>query len=318
MKVYITRKIPEKALDFLKGKGYTVGVYKGDRPVPRNVLLKNVRNADAVITLLTDKIDAAVIDQMKKCRVIAQYAVGYDNIDVAYARSKNILVTNTPGVLTDSTADLAMSLVLSCARRLPEAEKFLREGKYKHWKPDLLLGMELKDKIFGIIGAGRIGTATALRARAFGCRIIYYSRSENKSLEEMTGAKRVSLNYLLKNSRFVSVHLPSTTETYHLLNRQKLSLLNNNAVLINTSRGEIIDEKELVNILRNKKIASAGLDVYENELNINRELLKLDNAVLLPHIGSATVKARTAMGMIAARNVAAVLSGKKPLNPVNG
>lgn len=316
MKVYITRKIPEKAINFLKGKGYTVRVYKNDRPIPRDLLLKEVKDADAVITLLTDKIDAAVIDQMKKCRVIAQYAVGYDNIDIEYARSKNIFVTNTPGVLTDSTADLAMSLVLACARRLAEAEKFLRDGSYTHWKPDLLLGMELMDKTFGIIGAGRIGTATAERARAFGCKIIYFSRSANPRLEDKTGAGRVSLNALLKKSHIVSVHLPSTPGTYHLLDGQKLSLLKSNAILINTSRGEIIDEIGLIKILRNNKIAAAGLDVYENELNINRELLKLKNAVLLPHIGSATVKARTAMGMIAARNVAAVLSGKNPLNPL--
>lgn len=316
MKVYITRKIPQKAIDFLKEKKYSVSVYKEDKPVPRKELIKHIRNADAVIPLLTDNIDKEIIAQMKICRVIANYAVGFDNIDVKYAASRNIIVTNTPGVLTDSTADLTISLALSCARRLPEAEKFLRDGKYTHWKPDLLLGIELKGKIFGILGAGRIGTATAVRAKAFGCKIIYFSRSQNKLLEKRTGAKKVSLNTLLKNSDFLSVHLTSSSETFHFIGRKELGLLKRTSVFINTSRGEIVDEKELINILKKNKIRAAGLDVFENELNINKELLKLNNVVLLPHIGSATQKARTEMAMIAARNVAAVLSGKKPLSEV--
>lgn len=316
MKVYITRRIPQKAIDFLKKKNFSVSFYKKDQPIPRKVLLENVKNADAVLSLLTDKIDQEVIGAMNKCKIIANLAVGYDNIDVRYADSKNIIVTNTPGVLTESTADLTIALTLACARRLPEAEKFLRDGKYKHWKPDLLLGIELKDKIFGVLGAGRIGTAAAIRAYAFGCRIIYFSRSKNYDLERMTKAKKVSMNYLLKNSDIVSVHLPSDKSTYHLLNKEKLSLLKSSAILINTSRGEIIDEKKLISILKKRKIFAAGLDVFENELNINPELLKLENAVLLPHIGSATEKARTDMAMIAAKNIALVLSGKKPITPV--
>ena len=316
MKVYITRIIPQKAIKFLKEKGFAVSSYKKDGPISRKELIKNVRNADAIISLLTDKIDPTVIDEMNNCKIIANYAVGYDNIDVKYANSKNIIVTNTPGVLTDSTADLAMSLTLACARRLLEAEKFLHKGKYTHWKPDLLLGVELRNKIFGILGAGRIGSATAIRAHAFGCKIVYFSRTKNYKLEKKTGAKKVSLNNLLKNSDFVSVHLPSNSETFHLLDKDRLSLLKNSAILINTARGEIIDEKELIKILEKRKIKAAGLDVFENELNINQELLDLENAVLLPHIGSATVNARTSMAMIAAKNVATVLSGKKPLNAV--
>jgi glyoxylate reductase len=265
---------------------------------------------------LTERIDPVVIDAMNKCKIIANYAVGYDNIDVKYANSKNIIVTNTPGVLTESTADLTMALVLACARRLPEAEKFLRERKYTHWKPGLLLGVELKDKVFGILGAGRIGTAVALRAQAFGCRIIYFSRSKNKALEKKTDAKKVSLNILLKKSDFVSVHLPSNKSTFHLLDNEKLTLMKLSSILINTARGEIIDEKELIKILKRKKILAAGLDVFENELNINSDLLKLENVILLPHIGSATEKARTDMAMIAVKNVVAVLSDKKPITPV--
>jgi glyoxylate reductase len=316
MKVYITRIIPQKAIEFLKEKGFAVSSYKQDKPIPRNELIKNIKNVDAVISLLTDKIDSAIIDGMNSCKIIANYAVGYDNIDVKYAKSKNIIVTNTPGVLTDSTADLAMSLTLVCARRLTEAEDFLRDGKYTHWKPDLLLGVELRNKFFGILGSGRIGTATAIRAHAFGCKIIYFSRTKSYELEKTTNAKKVSLNRLLKISDFISVHLPSNSETYHLLDKDKLSFLKNSAILINTARGEIIDEKELIKILKKQKIKVAGLDVYENELNINKKLLNLENVVLLPHIGSATINARTSMAMIAAKNVAAVLSGKKALNAV--
>ena len=314
MKVFITRKIPQKAIDYMKENNISFSFYKKDQPIPRKELLKKVKNADAVLSLLTDKIDAEVIGAMNKCKVIANFAVGYDNIDVKYAKSKNIIVTNTPEVLTDSTADLTMALVLACARRLPEAEKFLRAGKYTHWKPDLLLGVELKDKIFGILGAGRIGLAVAVRAKAFGCRIVYFSESENKELHKETGARKVSLNYLLKNSDFISIHLPSTKKTFHLIDGEKLSLMKRSSILINTARGEIVDEKELI---KTKRILAAGLDVFENELNINPDLLKLENVVLLPHIGSATEKARTDMAMIAVKNVVAVLSGKKPITPIS-
>jgi glyoxylate reductase len=316
MKVYITRKIPQKAIDYLKENCISFSYYNKDQPIPRKELLRNVKNVDAVLSLLTDKIDAEVIDAMKKCKVIANYAVGYDNIDVKYAKSKNIIVTNTPGVLTDSTADLTMALALACARRLPEAEKYLRGGKYAHWKPDLMLGVELKDKVFGILGAGRIGTAVAFRAKSFGCKVIYFSNSRNNKVEKRTGAKKVSLKFLLCNSDFVSIHLPSDKSTYHLLDKEKLSLLRENAILINTARGEIIEEKELVRILKKKEIFAAGLDVYENELHINADLLKLKNVVLLPHIGSATEKARTDMALIAVKNIVSVFNKKKPITAV--
>ncbi len=317
MKVYITRKIPQKAIEYLKENNISFSLYKKDRPIPRKELLKNIKNVDAVLSLLTDKIDAKVIDAMNKCKVIANFAVGYDNIDVKYAKTKNIIVTNTPEVLTDSTADLTMALVLTCARRLPEAEEFLRAGKYTHWKPDLLLGVELKDKVFGVIGAGRIGKAVAIRAKSFGCKIIYFSHSRNSFLERKTNAQKVSLNFLLKSSNFVSIHLPSTKKTFHLIDKERLSLMKRSSILINTARGEIIDEKELIKTLKAKRILAAGLDVFENELNINPELLKLENVVLLPHIGSATQKARTNMAMIAVKNIVAVLSGKKTITPVS-
>ena len=316
MKVYITRKILQKATDYLKENSISFSYYKKDQPIPRKELLRNVKNVDAVLSLLTDKIDAEAIDAMKNCKIIANYAVGYDNIDVKYAKSKNIIVTNTPGVLTDSTADLTMALALACARRLSEAEKYLRDGKYTHWKPNLMLGVELKDKVFGILGAGRIGTAVAFRAKSFGCKVIYFSKSKNNKVEKGTGAKKVSLKFLLSNSDFISIHLPSDKSTYHLLNKEKLSLLKRNAILINTARGDIVEEKELVKILKKEGIFAAGLDVYENELHINAGLLKLKNVVLLPHIGSATEKARTDMALIAVKNIVSVLCKKKPITPV--
>ncbi len=315
-KVFITRRIPSAAIRLLKDKGCEVLVYKKDSAIPKEILLRNIKEADAVISLLTEKFDKGVIDEMLNCKVIANYAVGYNNIDVEYARSKNIIVTNTPDVLTDSTADITMALVLACARRIVEAEKFLKDGKYKGWKPDLLLGTELKNKLFGILGAGRIGTAAALRAKAFGMNIIYSSRRKNKNLEEVISAKKVSLNTLLKTSDFLSIHLPLTKETFHLLNKERLLMLKRSAILINTSRGEIIDEKELIKLLRQRKILCAGLDVFENEPAINPALLKLDNVIVLPHVGSATVEARTNMALLAARNVISVLKGKGAVTPV--
>ena len=314
--VFITRQIPDAAIRLLKEKNYILKVYPEDLPIPKNILLKNIVNADAVISLLTEKFDPPVIDTMKRCKIIANYAVGYNNIDVKYAFEKNIIVTNTPDVLTDSTADLAIALLLACARRIVEAESFARAGLYKAWKPNLLLGVELKNKYFGILGAGRIGTAAAIRAKAFGTKILYFSDVKNEFLENNLEAKRLSLNSILKKSDFVSIHLPLTAKTFHLLGKENLALLKQSAILINTSRGEIIDEEELIRVLKRKRIYAAGLDVFENEPEINMELFKLDNVVLLPHIGSATIEARTGMALLAAKNVVAVLSGKKALTPV--
>ena len=316
MKIFITREIPEAGILLLKKKGFEVSVYKKDKPISKNELIKSVKNCDGLISLLTDKIDKEVIDSMKNCKVIANYAVGFNNIDVDYANSKGIIVTNTPDVLTDSTADLAIALVLACARRITEAEKLVRDKKFVGWKPKLLLGLELRNKYFGILGAGRIGTEVAKRAHAFGCRIIYYSNSANSFLENELNAKKLSLSTILKKSYILSLHLPLNTKTYHLLNEKNLNLLKKSAILINTARGEIVDEKILISMLKHKKIFAAGLDVYEDEPNIKKEFYKLDNVILLPHIGSATIEARSNMSLLAAKNVVAVLSGKRALTPV--
>jgi glyoxylate reductase len=316
MKVLITREIPEAGISLLKKQGFELEVYGKDHAIPRKDFLRKVKDCDAVIPLLTEMIDKEAIDKMKKCKVIANFAAGFNNIDVDYAKSKGIIVTNTPDVLTDSTADLTMSLVLSSSRRIFEAEKFVRVKKFKGWKPKLFLGMELKDKYFGILGAGRIGTAVAKRAHAFGCNILYYSEDKNSVIEKKYDAKKETLNSLLKKADIISIHLPLNKYTYNLLNETNLHLLKRSAILINTARGEIIDEKILISMLKEKKIFAAGLDVYENEPKLNKEFYNLKNLILLPHIGSATKEARDRMTILAAQNVISVLKGKPAITPV--
>ncbi len=316
MEVFITRSIPEIGISYLKKNGFKVTINKNDKALSKKELISKIKNADAVISLLSDKIDKEIIGKMERCKIIANYAVGFNNIDVEYAKKKNIIVTNTPYVLTDSTADLAFTLLLAAARRMKEGEKLIREKKFKGWEPKLLLGIELNNKVLGIVGAGRIGSAVARRAKAFGMKIIYNSRTKNLSLEKELKAKKVTLNNLLKNSDFISLHVPLTDKTFHLINKKNLKLLKRKCVFINTARGEIVEEKELIKLLKSKKIFAAGFDVYENEPQINSELLKLDNVILLPHLGSGTFEARNEMSLLAAKNVVNVLKKKSPITPV--
>jgi len=316
MKVFVTRDIPFIGIDLLKKKGFDVSVYKKDQPISKNELVKSVKNCDGVISMLSDKFDKEIIDSMDRCKVIANYAVGFNNIDIEYAKSKGIIVTNTPDVLTDSTADLTIALVLSCARKISESEKLVRDKKFVGWKPKLLLGMELRNKYFGILGAGRIGTKVAKRAHSFGCKIIYYSNSKNDFLETDLKAKKMSLNSILKKSDIISLHIPLNKKSKNLLSKEKLALLKPSSIFINTARGEIVDESYLTKMLKQNKIASAGFDVYQNEPNLNKEFYELKNVVLLPHIGSATVEARNNMSLLVAKNVIAILSGKQAITPV--
>lgn len=317
MKVFITRSLPGNIEKILREKGHTVVTFKEDRPISKSELIKNAGNADAVISLLTDKIDSEIIDNLKKCKIIANYAVGYNNIDIEYAKSKNIIVTNTPDILTNATADIALTLALACSRRAIEGHDFVKKKKFKGWAPKLLLGLEMSGKTIGIIGAGRIGQAVAKRFKAFDTKIIYYNRSRKYDLEKKLGAKKVTLKKLMKDSDIISIHIPSTEETYHLLDKEHLSLLKPDAILINVARGEVVDEKYLIQLLKKRKIHSAGFDVYENEPDINPDLLKLPNVVLLPHLGSATIEARTKMARLCAENVIRVLDGKSPKTKVN-
>ncbi len=316
MKIFITRLIPEPGIDLLKKNGFDVSVYRKDHSLPKSQLKKAAKDCDGLISMLSDKIDKEIINTMGKCKIIANYAVGFNNIDINYAKQKGIVVSNTPDVLTDSTADLTMALVLSCTRRLSEAEDLVRNKNFLGWKPKLLLGTELKNKYFGILGAGRIGSEVAKRAYAFGCRILYYSNSKNTILEKNLNARRLSLDSILKRSDIISIHLPLNAETKNILTPAKLNLLKASSYLINTARGEVLDEAYLIKLLKEKKICAAGFDVYQNEPDLNKEFYKLKNVVLLPHIGSATIEARNQMSLLAAKNIIAVLTGKKALSPV--
>ncbi|OGU54051.1 MAG: D-glycerate dehydrogenase [Ignavibacteria bacterium RBG_13_36_8] len=316
MNVFITRQIPEIAEQILKHHGFKISVFKKDRPITRKELIANGKDADALITLLTDKIDKNIIDQFTKCRIIANYAVGYNNIDFDYAKSRNIIVTNTPDVLTHATADLAVTLILACARHVVQGDKMVRKGKFVGWKPKLMLGIELRRKTVGIVGAGRIGQETAKRMKAFGTKVVYYDTIHKLDFEKETGARMVSLDRLLKSSDIISIHLPLTDRTLHLIDKQRLKLIKNDAILVNTARGEIVDENKLIKLLRSKKIFAAGFDVYTNEPHVNKALFKLENVVLLPHLGSATFEARNAMAELAVNNIINVMTGKKPITPV--
>ena len=316
MKIYLTGKLPSIAFELLDRSKLDYDYHKKDTPIPRKKLLKEVHNCDGLVCILTEKIDKEVIDSMDRCKIIANYAVGYDNIDVKYAKKKKIIVTNTPDVLTDSTADLAISLLLVTARSLIEGSEYLRAREFKTWKPELFLGMELKNKTLGIIGAGRIGTAVGMRAKAFGTKIIYHSNHRNNKLEKKTGAEKVSIQNLLSNSDIISVHLPLNKNTYHYIDDRKMKLMRRNPILINTSRGDLIDEKSLIKYLKKNKFRAVGLDVFKNEPQVNPELLKFKNVFILPHLGSATSEARNGMAELAVKNVINVLKGKPPLTPV--
>lgn len=317
MKVYITRMIPESGIDLLKNAGHEVKLFQKNRPIKTTELLREAKDADALISLLTDKIDDHVLSKLPKLKIVSNFAVGYNNIDVAAASKRNIMVTNTPGVLTETTADTAFALMIACGRRIVESDEYTRKGKFKGWDPMLLLGSDLYGKTIGIIGAGRIGAAVARRCSGFDMNILYYSRSRNEYIEKMLDGKKVSLQKLLSSSDYISIHTPLTPDTYHLIGKEEIKLMKPNAVFVNTARGEVVDEKELISALKKGTIFSAGFDVYEGEPVINKELFKLKNTVLLPHIGSATIETREKIAEIAVRNVIMALKGKKPPFLVN-
>ena len=317
-RVFVTRLIPEKGINLLKKFCQTVEINPYDRSLTYDELLHYVKDSDAILTMLSDVIDARLINKTVKLKVIANYAVGYDNIDIKTATERGIFVTNTPGVLTDSTADMAWALLFSITRRVVEGDKYTRAGKFVGWEPMLLLGGDLVGKTLGIVGAGRIGTAMAMRSMGWLMKVLYTSRSSrNTVLEESLCARRVSLDTLLRESDFVSIHVPLTGETRHMIGAKELSLMKKTAYLINTARGAVIDEEALVNALKNKQIAGAGLDVYEEEPKLKPGMKELDNVVLAPHLGSATIETRTRMAVIAAENIISVLKGERPKNCVN-
>lgn len=315
-KVFITRKIPSAGIELLHEKGYDVDVHVKDSPPDEKIFINKLKHIDALITLLSDKIDKRLIDQAPNLKVIANYAAGYNNIDVKYARSKKVEVTNTPDVLTSATADLAWALILSISKRVVEGDRFLRDGKFKGWAPLLMLGGDVTGKTLGIIGAGRIGQAVARRAKGFDMTVLYASLRRIAAFEDETDSSMVDLEELLSRSDYISIHCPLTEDTHHLINAGNINQIKQGAYLINTARGPVVEEKALADALVNGRLSGAGLDVYEFEPQVTKELLALKNVVLLPHVGSATLETRSEMARIAARNVIAVLEHGKPPNPV--
>jgi len=315
MKIYVTRKLADDLLQILKEK-FEVEINVRDEAPSKEEIIEKVRDKDGIICLLTDKIDKDVIDAGKNLKVISNCAAGYDNVDVEYATKKKIMVTNTPGVLTEAVAELTIGMIIAIARRFIEADKLSREGRFKGWDLYFMLGTELNGKTLGIIGAGKIGSSVAKKAKCLGMNVIYYSRNKKEELEKI-GIHFKPLDELLRISDFVSIHTPLTKETYHLIGERELNLMKKEAFLINTARGAVIDEKALIKALKEKRIKGAALDVYEKEPYIPEELRKLENVLLLPHIGSATWLTRYKMMKLAVENLIDALSGKIPRFLVN-
>jgi len=316
-KVFVTRKLPEKALEMIKAE-CDMEINPNDRVLTKKELISAVSDKDGLLCLLTDEIDEEVIDSGRNLRIIANYAVGYNNIDVEAATKRKIPVTNTPGVLTDTTADMAWALIFTIARRVVEADKFIREGMYKGWGPMMFLGGDIYGKTLGVVGLGRIGKSVVRRAKGFDMKVLYFDafRADEK-VEKELGIEYVSLEELLKESDFVSIHVPLLPSTHHLIGETELSMMKKTAYLINNSRGPVIDEEALVKALRDKEIAGAALDVFENEPELSPGLADLENVVLTPHISSASIETRTKMAVMAAENLLAGLKGIRPPNIVN-
>jgi glyoxylate reductase len=302
-RVFVTRPIPQVALDAIR-QSCDVDLWPDDLPPPRDAVLQRVRGCDGVLSLLTDRIDAEVMDASSCLRVISNYAVGFDNIDVAAADERRIQVGNTPGVLTETTADLAFTLLLAAARRVVEADRYVRSGEWRTWGATLLLGQDVHHATLGLIGLGRIGREMAKRARGFDMRVLYLDPTRQEDVERELGVEPADLDTLLSRSDFVSIHVPLTDATRHLIGERELRLMKPTAILINTSRGPVVDQAALYAALKNGTITGAGLDVFEREpIAKDDPLLALDNVVVVPHIGSASVATRTRMAMMAAENL---------------
>jgi len=318
-KVYVTRQLFDEAIEILEEHA-DVEVYEGvDDAIPRELLLEKVADVEGLLPLLTERIDAEVMDAAEGLKVISNYAVGYNNIDVAAATERGIYVTNTPGILTDTTADCAFALLMAIARRIPEADRHVKAGGWVHaWGPRMFVGTDVHGKTLGIIGLGRIGGAIARRAKGFNMNVIYYDEERKRELEKELGVRYSPLKELLTESDYVSLHIPLTSSTRHMIGKRELTMMKETAFLINTSRGPVVDEDALYRALRDGVIAGAGLDVFEREpLSPESPLKGLDNAVITPHIASASVETRTKMATTAAFNLISALQGKEPPNLVN-
>jgi glyoxylate reductase len=315
-RVLVTRPIPDAGMARLREAGYELVENREDRVLEEGELRRLAAGCEGILCLLTDRIDGALLAAARGCRIVANMAVGYNNVDVAAASSRNVLVTNTPGVLTEATADLTWALILAVARRVVEGDAEMRGGRFPGWGPLYLPGGDVAGSTLGLIGPGRIAAAVARRAVGFRMKIVYHGRRPSPELDTL-GARSTSLNELLEEADFVSLHVPLTAETHHLIDERALDRMKRTAYLINTARGPVVDEAALVRALRGGRIAGAGLDVYEDEPKMAAGLGDLPSAVLLPHLGSATKGTRGAMAEMAAMNLIAALSGKRPPNLVN-
>lgn len=319
-RVFVSGKLSEKAESNLK-RFAEVSAYEQDDPLSKETLLENVADKDALVCILGDRVDGGLFDACPRLRMVANVAVGYDNVDIAAASERGVLVTNTPGVLDNATADLAFALLLSAARRVVEADRFIRQGLWKGWKRDLMLGAEINGKTLGIVGMGRIGEAVARRARAFGLSVLYTRKGsdpeKDRRLEKELDASRVSLDELIAASDFISVHCPLNKETRQMIGKEQFARMKRSCFIINTSRGNVIDQSALIEALESRRIAGAGLDVFDGEPDVPERLMRLDNAVLTPHIGSASLETRQAMDELAVDAVIKAFSGQLPGNSVN-
>lgn len=317
-RVYVTRALPDPVLHLLRSR-FETAVNPDPRHLARDELHARIAGCEGVVCMLSDAVDEAFLEAAgPQLKVVANVAVGFNNMDVAAATRRGVLLTNTPGVLDDATATLTFGLLLATARRLAEGDAYIRAGKWgEGWEPNFFVGLDVDGKTLGVVGAGRIGRNLARKARAFGMPILYTATRDHPDFEAETGARRVEKDELLRESDFVSIHLPLSEETRHYIGARELSLMKPTAVLINAARGPIVDEVALVEALRARTIWGAGLDVFENEPRLAPGLAELPNVVLAPHIGSATVATRYAMAELAVRNVVEVLEGRAPLSPIN-
>jgi glyoxylate reductase len=316
-KVYVSRICAEEGLKLVRDFA-DMRVWEEDRPVPREVLLQEAQACEGLLVMLTDKVDAELLDACPKLKVVSNHAVGYDNIDVAACTARNVLVGNTPGVLTETTADLTFALLLASARRISESIDFVRAGNWKHWSPLDLLGYDVHHATLGILGMGRIGREVAKRARGFDMKVLYHNRSRDWGAESLLGVEYVSKEELLAQSDFISLHIPMSAETRYYISTAELDQMKPSAILINTARGGVVDQKALVKALKSGKIAGAGLDVTDPEpINMADPLLSLPNVTVIPHIGSASRATRGKMAEIAAKNLVAALKGEPMISQVN-
>lgn len=319
-KIFVTRRIPERGIELLRSGGYAVDVSEKDGVLTKEELTSRLTQGkyDGVVCLLTDKIDEEVfVAAGPQCKVFANYAVGFDNVDLEAAKRHNMIVTNTPGVLTETVAEHTFALMLAIAHRIAEGDAYTKAGKYKGWAPMLLLGTDLFNKTLGVVGLGRIGSLVAHHAaKGFGMKILYYDPKPNTDFEKEYGAKFVDLETLLKEADFVSIHVPLLPTTKHLIGEKEMKMMKKTAYLVNTSRGPIVDEQALVRALREGWIKGAAIDVYEHEPELAPGLVELNNAILTPHTASATEETRAKMAELAARNAIEALEGRTPPNRI--